>query len=62
MSYTYCVVWFERAKTSIKGYPRELIDRVRVFRSLERAEKFRLEFARPYPKIYKLMEKGEGAS
>lgn len=61
MSYNYCVVWFERAKTSIKGYPRQLINRVRVFRSLERAEKFQREFVRPYPNIYKLMKKSERA-
>lgn len=60
MSYKYCVVFFERAKSWFEGDSRPLIPRVRVFRSLERAKKFQREFVRPYPKIYKLMERARG--
>ena len=51
--YTYCVVWFKRARSWIKGSPRSLYPVCKVFRTLVPAEKCAKEHN---GKIYLRME------
>jgi hypothetical protein len=59
MSYKYVVVWFVDSKFYLAKYPRPRDSSCKVFQSLQRAEKFRKEFCKPYPNIYKILSKKE---
>lgn len=56
MSYQYTVVWFEKEKIWLKGSPRTILTRCKMFRSLEKAKMFQKDFVKPYPNIYKLLK------